>query len=193
MHLYSLKSMPETLFSLAEQIRRCTACSLWKKRTLAVPGDGPKDAKLMFVGEAPGGEEDRQGLPFVGRSGKFLTEMLQKIGIDRKTVFITGSVKCHPLENRVPTQKELSTCKEMWLEKQVALLKPQLIVLLGSVAIQSLFGEKKDLAKVHGTFIKQEGYTYFLTYHPSAAMRFPKVRVLMERDFEKLKKMISTF
>lgn len=182
--------MPETLFSLAEQIRRCTACPLWKKRTLAVPGAGPKDAQLMFVGEAPGVEEDRQGLPFVGRSGKFLTEMVHKIGIDRKNVFITGSVKCHPPENRVPTQTELSTCKDLWLDKQVALLKPKLIVLLGSVAIRSSLGEKKDLAKVHGLVVQQNGSTYFLTYHPSAAMRFPKVRQLMEKDFEKLKKKI---
>jgi|SRR3989338_6522520 len=180
--------MTETLFSLAEQIRRCTACPLWKKRTLAVPGDGPGDAQLIFIGEAPGVEEDRQGLPFVGRSGKFLTEMLLKMGIDRKTVFITGSVKCHPPENRVPTQKELSTCKELWLDKQVGLLKPKLIVLLGSVAIRSSLGEKTDLAKVHGSIVEKNGLLYFLTYHPSAAMRFPAVRKLLAEDFEKLRK-----
>src|SRR3989344_8563046 len=129
--------MTETLFSLAEQIRRCTACPLWKKRALAVPGDGPGDAQLIFIGEAPGAEEDRLGLPFVGRSGKFLTEILLKVGIERKTVFITGSVKCHPPENRVPKTRELAICKELWLDRQVSLLKPKLIVLLGSVAIPS--------------------------------------------------------
>src|SRR3989344_1250421 len=157
MNLYSLKSMPETLFSLAEQIRRCTACSLWKKRTLAVPGAGPKDAQLLFIGEAPGTEEDRQGLPFVGRSGKFLTGMLTSFGIDRKTVFMTGAVKCHPQVNRVPKTKEVATCKELWLDKQVSVLKPKLIILLGSVAIQSSLGEKKDLAKVHGLSVKKNG------------------------------------
>lgn len=181
--------MPETLFSLAEQIRRCTACPLWKSRTLAVPGQGLATAAIMFVGEAPGTEEDRQGLPFVGRSGKFLTEMLMKIGIDRKTVFITGAVKCHPPQNRVPASPELATCKELWLDRQIALLKPRLIVLLGNVAIKSSFGEKKELAKVHGTTIQKGDYLYFLTYHPSAAMRFPKIRQLMESDFGKLKKM----
>ncbi|MBI2103190.1 uracil-DNA glycosylase [Candidatus Woesearchaeota archaeon] len=183
--------MPETLFSLAEQIRRCTACPLWKQRTLAVPGEGPKNAKLLFIGEAPGVEEDRQGLPFVGRSGKFLTEMLNQIGIDRKTVFITGSVKCHPPKNRVPKTKELAMCKELWLDKQVSLLKPKLIVLLGSVAIQSSLGEKKDLANVHGLVVEKEGLHYFLTYHPSAAMRFPAVRKLMEDDFKKLKRVLN--
>lgn len=184
--------MAETLFSLAEQIRRCTSCPLWKRRTLAVPGDGPKDAQLLFIGEAPGTEEDRQGLPFVGRSGKFLTEMLEKVSIDRKNVFITGSVKCHPPENRVPKTKELAICKELWLDKQVSVLKPKLIVLLGGVAIQSSLREKKDLAKIHGSVLEKDGQRYFLTYHPSAAMRFPSVRKLMEEDFEKLKRIVSS-
>jgi len=182
--------MAETLFSLAEQIRRCTECSLWKSRTLAVPGEGPSNAKIMFIGEAPGGEEDRQGLPFIGRSGRFLTEMLNKIGIDRKNVFITGAVKCHPLASRIPKKNEWETCKELWLDKQVELLKPSLIVLLGSTAIQSSLGEKKDLAKVHGSIVINGNRKYFLTYHPSAAMRFPAIKKLMEKDFVKLKKMI---
>lgn len=180
--------MAETLFSLAEQIRRCTECPLWKSRTLAVPGEGPSDAKLMFIGEAPGAEEDRQGLPFIGRSGKFLTEMLEKIGIDRKTVFITGAVKCHPLASRIPKKNEWETCKELWLDQQVELIKPQLIVLLGSTAVQSLLGEKKDLQQHHGTIVIKDNQRFFLTYHPAAAMRFPALKKLMEKDFVKLAK-----
>ncbi len=185
--------MPETLFSLAEQIRRCTECRLWKSRTLAVPGEGPTDAKMMFIGEAPGAEEDRQGLPFIGQSGKFLTGMLNKIGIDRKTVFITGAVKCHPLASRIPKKNEWETCKDLWLNQQVEIIKPSLIVLLGSTAIQSSLGEKKDLLKVHGTIVVKDGQKYFLTYHPAAAMRFLKIGKLMEKDFVKLKKIISVF
>ncbi len=182
--------MPETLFSLAEQIRRCTECPLWKSRTLAVPGEGPSDAQIMFIGEAPGGEEDRQGLPFIGRSGRFLTEMLNKIGIDRKNVFITGAVKCHPLASRIPKKNEWETCKELWLDQQIEVLKPSLIVLLGSTAIQSSLCEKKDLAKVHGSLVVKGNQKYFLTYHPSAAMRFPAIKKLMDKDFVKLKKMV---
>ncbi len=185
--------MAETLFSLAEQIRRCTECRLWKSRTLAVPGEGPSDAKLMFIGEAPGAEEDRQGLPFIGQSGRFLIGILNKIGIDRKTVFITGVVKCHPLASRIPKKNEWETCKDLWLDKQIELIKPSLIVLLGSTAIQSSLGEKKDLLNVHGTIVVKNSQKYFLTYHPSAAMRFPKIGKLMEKDFEKLKRMISVF
>src|SRR3989344_9207196 len=88
--------MPETLFSLAEAVRRCTACPLWKGRTLAVPGEGPKDAKIMVIGEAPGEQEDREVLPFVGRSGKFLIKMFEEIGLNRSQLFITSSVKCRP-------------------------------------------------------------------------------------------------
>ena len=182
--------MPETLFSLAEQIRCCTECPLWKSRTLAVPGEGSSNAKIMFIGEAPGAEEDRQGLPFIGRSGKFLTEMLEKIGIDRKTVFITGAVKCHPLASRIPKKNEWETCRELWLDQQIELIKPSLIVLLGSMAIQSLLGEKKDLQQDHGTIVIKDNQRFFLTYHPAAALRFPAVKKLMEKDFVKLKKMV---
>src|SRR3989338_3951753 len=109
----------KTLYSLAEGIRHCTACPLWKSRTLAVPGEGPSNAKIMFLGEAPGAEEDRQGLPFVGRSGKFLDELFTTVGITRKEVFITGAVKCHPEKNRTPTSHEVYTCKSLWLDQQI--------------------------------------------------------------------------
>src|SRR3989344_7674711 len=117
---WSSKQMP-TIFSLAEEIRRCTACPLYKNATLAVPGDGPKNAKIMLIGEAPGEEEDRQGLPFVGKSGKYLTTLLESIGVQREDVFITSSVKCRPPKNRVPVSHELKTCKENWLSKQITL------------------------------------------------------------------------
>src|SRR3989338_1028855 len=135
--------MDQTLFSLAEGIRQCTACPLWKGRTIAVPGEGTITAKIMVIGEAPGTQEDRLGLPFVGKSGKFLTTLFSEIGVDRSQLFITSCVKCHPQENRAPSSKELSTCKETWLLKQIDILKPKLIVLVGGVALSTLLSQKQ--------------------------------------------------
>jgi len=175
------------LFSLAEEIRKCTACPLHKNRLLTVPGEGPQKAKIMFVGEAPGSEEDRQGLPFVGRSGKFLDEMLKIADLERKDIFITGSVKCHPPKNRNPTAKELKTCKK-WLDQQIKLIEPQLIVVLGRVALKNLLDED-EISKLHGKLIEKK---YFVTYHPAAGMRFPKIKKLMISDFRRLKKMLMS-
>src|SRR3989344_4397822 len=177
-----------TLFSLAEEIRKCTACPLWKGTTLAVPGEGAKDAKIMVVGEAPGAEEDRQGIPFVGRSGKFLDKMLEIAGLDRKTVFITNTVKHRPPQNRAPKASEIKTCKELWLDKQIEMLKPRLIIVLGRVALKTLTNET-SVEKLHGKVIEKDAQKYFVTYHPSAALRFPETRKKMEEDFKRLKKM----
>ncbi|MEW5896683.1 MAG: uracil-DNA glycosylase [Nanoarchaeota archaeon] len=186
--------MAKTLFSLTEQIRKCTSCSLWKTRTLAVPGEGPSQAKIMFVGEAPGAEEDRQGLPFVGRSGKFLDEMLILAGIGRKDVFITGAVKCHPPRNRTPAAGEVETCRELWLKEQIKIIKPELIVVLGKIALKSLLGGGKiseaseaKMNGLHGKIVEKDGQKYFITFHPSAGMRFPKIKRKMIADFRRLK------
>ncbi len=178
-----------SLFSLAEGIRTCTACPLHKSRTLAVPGEGPSNAKIFFVGESPGNEEDRQGLPFVGRSGKFLDELLKIANIKRKDVFITGSVKCHPQNNRNPTSVELTTCKHLWLEKQLEIIKPKLIVVLGSIALKSLLDETK-IQDFNGRIITKNNQKYFITYHPAAGMRFPAIKQKIITDFTTLK-MIS--
>src|SRR3989344_4734705 len=179
-----------TLFSLAEEIRKCTACPLWKSTTLAVPGEGSKDAKVMMVGEAPGEEEDRQGLPFVGRSGKLLDKMLEAAGLDRKRVFITNTVKHRPPENRAPKASEIKVCKELWLDKQIEILKPKLIIMLGAVALKTLTKETA-VEKLHGKFIEKNNQKYFVTYHPSAALRYPVNRKRMEDDFRKLKKILK--
>ncbi len=181
--------MADTLFSLAEGIRRCTACPLYKNRTLAVPGEGGVGARLMLIGEAPGAQEDRVGLPFVGRSGKFLDLMLQKIGLLRNEVFVTGACKCRPLDNRMPMHKELVMCRELWLNKQIELVSARVVVLLGGAALWSVLGEK-DVKKWHGRVVVRDARMYFVTYHPAAGMRFPAIRKIMERDFEKLKKMV---
>ncbi|MFH0701253.1 MAG: uracil-DNA glycosylase [Candidatus Woesearchaeota archaeon] len=181
--------MKEPLYDLAEGIRRCTACPLWKKRMLPVPGEGPVSAKLMFIGEAPGIEEDKTGQPFVGISGKFLDEILKKNKIKREEVFITGAIKCHPDNNRKPTAKEICTCRELWLKKQIEAIKPEIIVLLGQTAVDSLIGKGK-VKDYHGKLLMDRQYRFFVTYHPSAARRFPQIKKLMEEDFGKLKKLI---
>ena len=178
--------MVKTLFSLAEEIRRCTACPLYKSRTLSVAGEGSQNAKIIIVGEAPGSEEDRQGFPFVGRSGKFLDEMLKLADLKKENVFLTEAVKCHPPKNRNPLIKELKICKELWLEKQIELIKPELIVILGRSALKSLLNWT-NVAEVHGKLLKKDGRKYFVTYHPSAGMRFPKIGQEMKKDFNKLK------
>lgn len=178
------------LFSIAEDIRRCTKCPLWKARTLAVPGDGPQGAKLMFIGEAPGAEEDRIGLPFVGRSGKFLTEAMERAGIDRKSVFITGSCKCRPPQNRTPTSAELSTCVSNWTSQQISLINPNIVILMGQTAVKGLLGKGSGQVKdLHGKIFVRDGRNFFVTYHPSAAMRFPLVRKMFEKDLKILKNM----
>ncbi len=182
----------KTLNSIGEDIRRCTSCHLWKKRLLAVPGEGPINSKLMFIGEAPGNEEDRLGLPFKGKSKIFFEQMLKLAQINRKKVFITNSVKCHPPNNRNPTVLELKTCKKLWLNDQINIIKPQLIILLGGVAFKSLF-KKGKISEMHGKIIEKDEQKYFVTYHPSAGTRFPNIREKIESDFIKLKIIIGDF
>ncbi|MEK6938417.1 MAG: uracil-DNA glycosylase [Nanoarchaeota archaeon] len=181
--------MKEPLYDLAEGIRRCTACPLWKKRMLPVPGEGPVNAKLMFIGEAPGVEEDKTGMAFIGPSGEFLDQLFKKYGIKRSEVFLTSSVKCHPEKNRKPTAAEICTCRELWLKKQIEIIKPEIIVLLGQTAVDSLIGKGK-VKDYHGKLLMDREYRLFVTYHPSAARRFPQIKKLMEEDFKKLKKLI---
>jgi len=178
-----------TLFSLAEEIRRCTACPLYKSRLLTVPGEGSSNAKIMFVAEAPGEEENRQGLPFVGRSGKFLDELLKIAAIEREDIFITGACKCHPENNRTPRVSELKKCKELWLDQQIELIKPKLVVILGRSALKSLLNKNK-LSELQGKKITENKQQYFITYHPSAGLRFPKIAKIMQEDFKKLKKFL---
>lgn len=178
-----------TLFSLAEDIRKCTACPLYKKATLAVPGEGMRDAKIIIVGEAPDEEEDRQGLPFLGKSGTFLDKMLELTKLDREKVFISNIVKHRPPQNRTPKSGEIKTCKELWLDKQIEMLKPKLIIILGRIALKALTNET-SIEKFHGKVIERKSQNYFVTFHPSAALRSPEIRKKMEDDFKKLRKLI---
>jgi len=177
----------DQLYDLAEKMRRCTACPLWKSRTLVVPGEGLAESKILFIGEAPGAEEDKLGSPFVGKSGIFLDKMLTIAGIERNKIYLTNSVKCHPPKNRQPQKTEIETCRELWLKQQIQIINPSLIILLGKTAVQSLLGKKYHLKDNHGRFIEHKNRKYFLTYHPAAGQRFPRIQKMMATDFKKLK------
>jgi uracil-DNA glycosylase family 4 len=170
---------------LHEEIISCTKCPLHRTRTNAVPGEGPVDAKIMLVGEAPGAKEDELGRPFVGRSGDLLTELLNKIGLSRDEVFITSVLKSRPPNNRTPTRAEIEVCMP-YLNRQFEIINPQLIVLLGGVAVSALIGLSK-LSEAHGRFYEANNRTFFITYHPAAALRFPKIKERMEGDFRILR------
>ena len=172
------------LEKLHDTIRNCTLCPLHETRNNAVPGEGPCDASVMLVGEAPGAKEDETGRPFVGRSGQLLDTLLEEIGLTREDVFITSILKSRPPKNRTPTQFEINICRP-YLEHQIELIKPQIIVLLGGVAISSLIGPWK-VSESHGRFFESGSQTYFMTYHPAAALRFPKIKSHMRDDFKKL-------
>ncbi|MBT4804723.1 uracil-DNA glycosylase [Candidatus Woesearchaeota archaeon] len=177
------------LYDLAEDIRKCTSCPLSRGRTLAVPGEGKIDSGILIVGEAPGAEEDRLGQPFVGRAGKLLNELLETAGIDRSDVFITNCVKCRPPKNRNPNTLELKTCKK-WLDSQIALLKPKLIIILGRVALKNLTGKEK-IKDLHGKVSEFDGQKYFVTYHPSAGLRFKWIKEVLFEDAKNLKKILA--
>jgi uracil-DNA glycosylase family 4 len=143
----------------------------------------------MFVGEAPGTAEDAEGRPFVGRAGRFLDDMLRRAGLSREEVFITNSVKCRPPGSRAPRGDELQTCKENWLERQIDLVGPGLIVLLGAAPIRQTFGGKPRMSKLHGQVRRLDDRTYLLMYHPASAMRFPTARKATSKDLQILRRM----
>lgn len=167
-------------------VRACTLCPLHRKRINAVPGEGASNAGIMLVGEAPGATEDSTGRPFVGRSGKLLTELLEGIGLERSDVYITSVLKCRPPRNRAPLKSEIRVCLP-YLERQIEAIRPEYVILLGGVAISSVIGPW-SVSDAHGRFHEGDSVTYFMTYHPAAALRFPKLLELTRADFEVLKR-----
>jgi uracil-DNA glycosylase family 4 len=179
----------DKLVKLNLKMRICKKCPLWKTRKNVVPGEGPVDAKIMIVGQAPGREEDLQGRPFVGRAGKFLNHLLEITQIDRKEIFITSSLKCFPLINRKPTKKEIKTCLP-YLKEQIEIINPQKFILLGEVAFKVFF-PKERLKKIQGKWVRKDNKEFFAAYHPAAGIRFPKIRKILEKDFRKIKSSIN--
>ncbi|MEA3460031.1 MAG: uracil-DNA glycosylase [Chloroflexota bacterium] len=177
------------LTELYEEITECQRCDLAKSRTNVVPGEGPEDADIIFIGEAPGFYEDQQGRPFVGAAGRFLEELLASIGLKREEVYICNVVKCRPPGNRDPLPSEIEVCKP-FLDRQIELINPKLIVTMGRHATNSFFPNAK-ITRVHGQPRKIEGIVYYPVYHPAAALHQPKWRSAVEEDFHKIPEILE--
>ncbi|MEA2660534.1 MAG: uracil-DNA glycosylase [Chloroflexota bacterium] len=182
--------MQDTLAALADEIRACTACPLHRSARQAVPGEGSAESGILFLGEAPGYNEDVQGRPFVGAAGKLLDELLAGIGLDRGKVFITNVVRHRPPENRDPLPEEVAAC-HVWFERHLAALKPKVVVTLGRHAMYKFFpGE--SISRVHGHARKKDGITIFPMFHPAAALHQPSLRAELEKDFQALATFLET-
>jgi DNA polymerase len=160
---------------LRSEVLSCQKCRLHKTRTNVVFGVGSTSADLMFVGEGPGAEEDKQGIPFVGRAGKLLTKMIEAMNITRDDVFIANIVKCRPPENRNPFEDESECCKP-YLFRQIEFIKPKVIVCLGSVAAQNLLKTNVGITKLRGEFVELNGVKVMPTFHPAYLLRNPKMK-----------------
>jgi uracil-DNA glycosylase len=178
------------LQALHSEILVCTKCELYKGRTRAVPGEGPDNARIMFVGEGPGQNEDEQGRPFVGAAGKFLTELIESIGLKRSDVFITNIVKCRPPNNRGPRKPEVEACNP-YLQSQIGLIKPRIICPLGTPAIIALIGDEYSASKSHGKPTTRGEYTILPMYHPAAALYDASLKETIFRDFQILKQLLE--
>lgn len=174
------------LEELADEIRVCPKCRLAQTRTHAVPGEGTVTARIMFVGEGPGEQEDLSGRPFVGRSGQLLTRELENIGIARADVFITNIVKCRPPQNRVPMPDEIEACQD-WLMAQIALIEPKFIVPVGGPSLQTLVSKDLRIMKSRGQVFRKDGILFIPVLHPSAALRSPTTMGQFKEDLANLK------
>jgi DNA polymerase len=169
------------LEQIAVEVSACTACLLYKGRKLAVPGEGPADADLMFIGEAPGFHENEQGKPFVGAAGKFLEELLATIGLTREQVFIGNVIKCRPPGNRDPQTDEIEAC-ENFLNRQIQAINPKVIITLGRFSMARYF-PKARISKIHGQARWVQSRLIVPMYHPAAALHQPSLREVVQSDF----------
>ena len=185
-----MPEVPNDLTTLHRQVMACSWCSLSQSRTLAVPGAGDPEAQLMFVGEAPGFHEDRQGLPFVGPAGQLLDELLEGIGLDRSEVFITNIVKCRPPGNRDPLQPEIEACSP-YLSKQVELIAPKIVATLGRFSMARFLDSGESITRVHGRPRRVAGRLVMPLIHPAAALRQDRYREVLKEDFQRLKRLLT--
>lgn len=177
------------LSEIAAEVRICTLCELSQSRTNAVPGTGPDNAELFFIGEGPGWHEDQQGFPFVGASGRFLTELIQRAGFQREEVFITNVVKCRPPGNRDPLPDEIAACSG-YLERQIEAVDPLVIVTLGRFSMSRYFPNER-ISRIHGHPKKFGNRTVVPMYHPAAALHQGSLRGAIEEDFDQLGKFVA--
>jgi uracil-DNA glycosylase family 4 len=174
-----------TLQTVREDIGDCVRCKLHKGRTKIVFGDGHPQAKLLFIGEGPGRDEDLQGLPFVGRAGKLLTQMIEAMGLHRSDVYICNVVKCRPPENRAPERDEVEACSPFLL-RQIDLVNPQVIVCLGSIASQTILETTRGITHFRGQWQEFRGRKLMCTYHPAYLLRNPAAKSEVWKDLQKV-------
>jgi DNA polymerase len=177
------------LEQLAAEIRACQKCRLAQGRTHAVPGEGPDNAALMFIGEGPGFHEDRQGRPFVGASGNLLAELLAGIGLRRQQVYIANVVKCRPPDNRDPLPDELAACQP-YLDRQIELIQPKIIVTLGRFSMARYF-PNQSITRIHGQIKREGDVAYVPLFHPAAALRQAQWMEAIQQDFAKITALLA--
>ncbi|HEY1471514.1 MAG TPA: uracil-DNA glycosylase [Candidatus Acidoferrum sp.] len=175
----------DTLLKIREDIGDCTRCKLHKGRHKIVFGDGSPKAELVFIGEGPGADEDVQGLPFVGRAGKLLTQMIEAMGLQRKDVYICNVVKCRPPENRAPEPDEVTTCSP-YLLRQIDVIQPKVIVCLGAVAAKTLLETTRGISQFRGEWLQWRGRKLMATYHPAYLLRNPNAKGEVWKDLQKV-------
>lgn len=175
---------------LEKSILECKKCRLCTNRTNIVFGQGNKKARLMFIGEGPGADEDKQGIPFVGKAGQLMNNAFQALEINREDVYIANIVKCRPPSNRVPEDDELQTCLN-YLRNQVILIKPKIIVLLGSTALKNILGKEYVITAVRGNWMEKNGIKYMPTWHPAALLRDENKKIEFWQDLKEAKKYID--
>lgn len=174
------------LDGLREEIGDCTRCKLSKHRKKIVFGEGNPNARLMFVGEAPGREEDNQGMPFVGEAGMLLTRLIEKMGLKRNNVYIANIIKCRPPMNRDPEEDEIKTCR-VFIERQIEIIMPEVIITLGRIALQSVMNNPAlKITSVRGNFFEYKGIPLMPTFHPAYLLRNPKDKWLTWTDMQKV-------
>jgi DNA polymerase len=175
----------DTLLKIREDIGDCTRCKLHKGRNKIVFGDGSHKAELVFIGEGPGADEDQQGIPFVGRAGKLLTQMIEAMGLQRKDVYICNVVKCRPPENRAPEPDEVATCSP-YLLRQIDVIRPKVIVCLGAVAAKTLLETTRGISQFRGQWLEWRGHKLMATYHPAYLLRNPNAKGEVWKDLQKV-------
>ncbi len=171
---------------LETSIKDCIKCKLCRNRTNIVFGTGTKEANIMFIGEGPGADEDSQGVPFVGKAGQLMNKAFQGLEINRDNVYIANIVKCRPPQNRVPEKDEANACLN-YLRNQVILVKPKIIVLLGSTALRNILGDEHSITKERGIWTEKKGIRYMPTWHPAAILRDESKKIEFWKDLKLVK------
>ena len=182
--------MNEAWKELKQECAQCRRCGLGETRHHLVFGDGAEDARIMLIGEGPGANEDAQGVPFVGRAGHLLDDMLEIIGLKRDDVYIANIVKCRPPQNRDPLPEESAACMP-WLRQQFQLIRPKIVVCLGRVAAQRMLDPGFSISRDHGKFFDKQGTLFMATYHPAALLRYPDNKPAVFGDFVALRQKIT--